>query len=218
MNFLQRSFHAFSLPTKVTSVRFITLHKAFNIFCLSLPFGTTRKIYTVVFTQSLTMSLSVLAGAGGLTSIGVGAGDIATLLTLGQRLGNWFTAPKGDADFLAMLEEDEASILTRRGTIDMGHFKQRWCKSIRLLANGVPQRSEGKAVEKLIEVSSKFTVSMMCIVAALDEFATASTVQNICKLLLRRLIPSTEVMEDLLISQIRVRISAWRSAGTVSAA
>jgi hypothetical protein len=71
------------------------------------------------------MSLTVLAGAGSLLSIGVGAGDIATLFTLGVRFGNWLTALKGDADFLAMLEEDEVSILTRRGTIDMEHFKQR---------------------------------------------------------------------------------------------
>jgi hypothetical protein len=88
------------------------------------------------------MSLQVLAGTSSLISIGLGAGDVATLFNVGRTLGNWLTAASGDVNFLAMLEEDEASIFRRRGLIDIIRFKQRWGKSIRLLENGVPQRIE----------------------------------------------------------------------------
>lgn len=161
------------------------------------------------------MSLQSLVGRSSFITIGIGAGDVATLYTVGRRIGNWLTAASGDEDFLAMLEEDETSILKRRGVIDMINFKKKWGRSLRLFENGVPQKLEGQAVEKLLEISSRFTAMMTCIVAALDEFAAASTVRAILKIFLQRLIPTTEINEDTVVSQLGTRINSWRSAAAV---
>jgi hypothetical protein len=162
------------------------------------------------------MSLQSLVGRSSFITIGIGAGDVATLYTVGRRIGNWLTAASGDEDFLAMLEEDETSILKRRGVIDMINFKKKWGRSLRLFENGVPQKLEGQAVEKLLDIPSRFTAMMTCIVAALDEFAAASTVRVILKIFLQRLIPTTEINEDTVVSQLGTRINSWRSAAAVS--
>ncbi|KAL8848040.1 MAG: hypothetical protein Q9221_006900 [Calogaya cf. arnoldii] len=121
------------------------------------------------------MSVQSLLGSSNLVAIGIGAGDVATLFTLGRRIGNWLTASLGDAELLALLEEDEFDILQRRGIMDMGRFQSRWNSSLKLLENGNLTHFEGEAVETLLRKSSRFTAIMMCIVAALDEFASAST-------------------------------------------
>ena len=162
------------------------------------------------------MAVQTLIGTSSLVSVGVGAGDVATLYTVGRRIGNWLTASGGDADLLAMLEEDEASILRRRGTIDLIAFQRRWGRSLRLLENGRPQRVEGQAVEKLLENASRFTAIMICIVAVLDEFAAESAVRTTVRDLLQRLLGSTEIINSLLISQVGNRVNAWRSAAAVS--
>lgn len=166
----------------------------------------------------MNMSVQSLLGSSNLVAIGIGAGDVATLFTLGRRIGNWLTAPLGDAELLALLEEDEFDILQRRGIIDMARFQSRWNSSLRLLENGNLTYFEGEAVEALLRKSSRFTAIMMCIVAALDEFASASTVRAVCKSLLRRLLSGRqgpEMTEEVLSSNLGVRINGWRSAAAV---
>ena len=164
------------------------------------------------------MSVQSLLGSSNLVAIGIGAGDVATLFTLGRRIGNWLTASLGDAELLALLEEDEFDILQRRGIMDMGRFQSRWNSSLKLLENGNLTHFEGEAVETLLRKSSRFTAIMMCIVAALDEFASASTVRAVCKDLLRRLLSGRqgpEMTEEVLSSNLGVRINGWRSAAAV---
>jgi hypothetical protein len=165
------------------------------------------------------MSVQSLLGGGSLVALGIGAGDVATLYTVGRRLGNWLTASTFDADLLALLGEDEFEFLQRRGILDIVRFKARWGRSLRLLENGAPQRYQGDAVEKLLQNSSRFTAIMMCIIAALDEFASSTTVRNVCKVLLQRLLSSREgpdMTEELLNSNLGTCINAWRSAAMVS--
>jgi len=107
------------------------------------------------------MSLQIAAGPGGLMALGVGAGDIASIISLGRRVGNWWTARSGDLEMLALLGEDGSSILKRRGILDMFAFNKRWRKHIRLLANGTPLCLDEKDiknvmnnVEELLHVSS----------------------------------------------------------------
>ena len=165
------------------------------------------------------MSIQSLLGSRSLVAIGISAGDVATLYTVGRRVGNWFTATTGDAEFLALLEEDEFDILKRRGVIDIIRFQARWNRSLRLLENGIPRRFEGDAVEKLLQTSSRFTSMMTCIIAALDEFAASATVRDVCKAFLGRLLSSREgsdMTEELLNSNLSIRINSWRSAATAS--
>lgn len=77
------------------------------------------------------MSVQRLLGSNSLVAAGIGTGYIATLVTLGQHVGNWVSAQRGDADLLALLEEDEFSILRRRGLIDIVLFQQHWDRSLR---------------------------------------------------------------------------------------
>ncbi|KAK0724195.1 hypothetical protein B0H67DRAFT_567433 [Lasiosphaeris hirsuta] len=164
------------------------------------------------------MSIQATVGSSGLIAAGISFGDVATLYTLGRRVGNWITAENGDKELLAQLEEDELSVLQRRGLIDITRFQKRWDCRLRLLENNKPRRITGRSVEELLRSKSQWTVMMICVVAALDEFASSSMVRSICKALLHRLFPSQDgidMTEDVLNSNLGMRIEAWRSAGTV---
>ena len=73
---------------------------------------------------SRTMSLTVTTGYRSLVTLGIGAGDIAALVSVGNRLGNWMSASKGDEGFLALLEQDEIDIIRRRGVLDVARFNK----------------------------------------------------------------------------------------------
>ena len=55
-----------------------------------------------------------MLGSSNLFANGIGIGDMATLFTLGRRIGDWLTAALGDTEMLALLAEDEFDILQRR--------------------------------------------------------------------------------------------------------
>lgn len=170
------------------------------------------------------MALSFSFGTGALLAVGVGAGDIATLVAVSRRIGNFITAEKGDAELLALLEEDEFNFIHRRGIIDMRHFNVRWDQRIRLLANGRPRRIEGDKVERLLSSSSQWTAMMICIIATLDEFAEASTVRNVIQSFLQHLFGIRETdgsdgfddLNSVLLSSLSERINGWRSAAAAS--
>lgn len=63
------------------------------------------------------MALQLTTGYGSLLALGVGAGDIASIYSLGRRVGDCWTASSGDEDFLRLLDEDELNILKRRGVL-----------------------------------------------------------------------------------------------------
>jgi hypothetical protein len=165
------------------------------------------------------MSIQTTIGSSALIGLGIGVGDIATLVQVGYRVGNWLTAPKSDADLLALLEEPESAIVRRRGIMDVTKFNRRWDVRMRLLENGRPRRQEGQIVERLLHSHSQWTGLMICIVAALDEFADASTVRLIIKTLLQGIFATGENMEfneEMINSSLYKKINGWRSAATVS--
>jgi hypothetical protein len=156
------------------------------------------------------MALQATLGSSALVAAGIGVSDVATIVTLARRLGNWYTAEKGDAELFALLEEDEYDVLKRRGIIDVNRFQPRWNKKMRPLENGRPKRLEGKQVERLLSSSSNWTPMMTCIVAALDESASASLTQNICKGLPQRIFSSRDgvgMTEDVLSSSLQTRLN-----------
>lgn len=158
------------------------------------------------------MALQITTGPGSLVALGVGAGDVYSLITLGQRMGNWWTAVSGDKDFLALLDQDDFEIIRRKGLIDLRTFNKRWRKHIRLLAIGRPLSFEGSDAEKVVEDMGRFTAIMICIVAALDSVATLFVVKRVLKIVLTELLKTTETGEDLLNSQYASRLNAWRSS------
>jgi hypothetical protein len=142
------------------------------------------------------MSLQVLTGGQSLVAIGLGVGDIASLVSLGHRSGNWWTSSSGDEEFLSMLNEDEFNILKRRGLFDLPAFNKRWRKRMRLLARGRPQVVDGTQAESATKDYSRFTVSMVCITGALDQFAPADLAKAILRETLKALLGPTENGED----------------------
>lgn len=107
------------------------------------------------------MSIQVSAGTGSLIALGVRVGDVFSLVSLSQSLGNWWTASSGDDEFLNMLNEDEFNILRRRGLLDMPSFNKRWRKVMRMLANGEALSLEGEKAMKATKDLSRFTASMV---------------------------------------------------------
>ena len=158
------------------------------------------------------MALQITTGPGSLISLGVGPSDVYTLITLGQRVGNWWTAVSGDKDFLALLDQDELDIMRRKGLIDLPAFNKRWRRQIRLLANGQPLSFEGNDAERVVEDMGRFTAVMVCLVAALDAFATLFVVKRVLRSVLSELLKTTESGEDLLTSQYTLRLNSWRSS------
>jgi hypothetical protein len=161
------------------------------------------------------MSVQALTGRDSLVAVGLGVGDISSLVSLGHRVGNWWTASSGDEEFLSMLNEDEFEILKRRGLIDLPAFNKRWRKRMRLLARGRPQVVDGPQAESATKDYSRFTASFVCITAALDHFAPADLSKTILRQTLTILLELTENGEDFLRAQFNNRVNAWRSTATV---
>jgi hypothetical protein len=158
------------------------------------------------------MSVTVTTGVGSLISVGFGVTDVANLYALGKRVGNWVTATSGDAEFLDLLQSDELELLSRRGMIDVLQFNARWGQRARLLMNGRPTELVGDDAAKVLDTLSRFTASMVAVVAALDGFMNYTVLKEVMKRLLKELLRTTEYGEDVLSSQLNDRVNAWRSA------
>ncbi|KAI1326121.1 hypothetical protein F5Y16DRAFT_400659 [Xylariaceae sp. FL0255] len=142
------------------------------------------------------MSLQLATAPGALVSLGVGVGDVAAIISYGKRIGNWWTAPSGDIELLT----------------------KRWRKRIDLLANGRPLRLEEEEIKKvlgdvkdLIQDLPVFTSVMTCLVAVLDQFASDHVVRNVVHNVLKTFLKPNENGEEILRSQYKSRLNAWRS-------
>ncbi|RSM20232.1 hypothetical protein CDV31_001029 [Fusarium ambrosium] len=168
------------------------------------------------------MSIQVTTAPGALVALGLGVSDVSTLVALGRRVGNWWTATDGDKEFLSLLDEDASSILQRRGLLDVPTFNKRWSKQIQLLANGSPLRLENRDIEQVLKDSktllqdlSLFTSVMTCLVAVLEQFTKQDLVRDILYNMLKSLLKLHENGEDILRSQYSSRLNAWRSTAVL---
>ncbi|KAE9369889.1 hypothetical protein N431DRAFT_427969 [Stipitochalara longipes BDJ] len=161
------------------------------------------------------MSITITTGFGSLVALGVGAGDVATLVTIGRKVGNFLTAASGDQDLLKALDEDEANILKRRGVLDEVRFNQIWGERMTLLANGQATTFDGPLVQQTLGQLPRLTACMVSIIAVLDAYCEVGTVKAIFKQLLLELLRSSENGEELLASELNSRLNAWRSAACV---
>ncbi|KAH8748077.1 hypothetical protein F5882DRAFT_422203 [Hyaloscypha sp. PMI_1271] len=161
------------------------------------------------------MSLTVTTGAGSLISLGLGISDVVTLTNLGKLAGNWMSASSGDRDLLDMLQEDERNFVLRKGIFDILRFRNHWSRSLRLLSNGRTEMYEGPLAVEALGECDRFTAIMICLTGALNAFNTNSTTLDIVRNLLLRLIDGGPAEEELISSQIRTRVNAWRSAACV---
>jgi hypothetical protein len=80
--------------------------------------------------------------------IGMCITDVATLFSLGRRVGNWLATASGDRDFLELLHHDELDILRCGGLIDTFRFNKRWDSEMFLLCNGKATTIKGELAEK----------------------------------------------------------------------
>lgn len=168
------------------------------------------------------MSITLATGPGALISLGLGIGDLATLVGLKDRVGNWMSTSPGDKDLLAHLDIDENDIFQRRGLVDIPVFNKRWRQHIRLLANGAPLDIYESEITKyidnpaeLIEDLSLFSAVFVSIVATLDAFASPYTSQPIIYNILQRLIKPAVEGEDIIRAKYKPRLNSWRSSATL---
>ena len=186
------------------------------------------------------MSLQIAAGLGALLGLGVGVGDIASIVSLGRRIGNWWTTRTGDLEMLSLLGEDGSSILQRRGILDVLAFNKRWRKQIRLLSNGIPLQLEEDGIKRVMNVEELLHVSvlffpscnrrvgkqlsvvscqelplstgvMVCLVAVLEQFTDRKNVQSLLHGVLKTLLQPNADGEEILRSQYTSRLNGWRS-------
>ncbi|KAH7208187.1 hypothetical protein BKA60DRAFT_624070 [Fusarium oxysporum] len=101
------------------------------------------------------MSIQVTTAPGALVALGIGAGDVASIISLGQRIGNWWTGPSGDNNLLELLDEEASDILKRRGLMDILAFNKRWRKQIRILGNGVPLNLREEGIQDVLKYMDK---------------------------------------------------------------
>lgn len=158
------------------------------------------------------MSLQLTTGPGSLAALGISVSDIATIVSLSRRFGNWMTAASGDEDFLRFLDTDEFEILRRRGLLDIDKFNRIWGHHMALLANGKPMEYEGKEAEKVLEKFSRFTAIMVCLVSAMDAFMPFELVRSTLRQVLVTLLRTTDYGEDILASRYPERLNSWRSS------
>lgn len=164
------------------------------------------------------MALSILTGPSSLVSLGVSTGDVATLISLGYRFGNWWTSQEGDKKLLDNLDIDGSTIFPRQGLMDLARFNKRWRRRIRLLANNVPVELAEPEITRvlgdsknLLEDLSLFSAVFTCITSALDRFTEKSIAQTIIYTVLRELVGVADIGEDLLRADFGSRINGWRS-------
>src|SRR5690349_6818786 len=143
------------------------------------------------------MSISVTAGLGSRVDLGIGAGYLSVLYSVGRRFVNWLTASSGDADFLNLLQEDEHEILRRRGVFDHQQFNRRWSRQNAILINGKPRVIIGDEMVEVLPSLSRFTAIMVAITASLDEFMSFSTMKQVLLLLLKLLLQSSGDGQDI---------------------
>jgi hypothetical protein len=143
---------------------------------------TPEKLFQTI--ASWKMSVQVTAGVGSLVALGVSAGDVATLITIGRKFGNWWTAASGDEDLLKALDGDENLIIQRRGVLDPIRWNQIWGEKMTLLANGTATTYTGPLVKKTLGKLPRITACMVTIISTLDAFAATVAVKNIFKQLL----------------------------------
>jgi hypothetical protein len=191
-----------------------THKEQFNILTLNLCLAQNF-YYWPSYSRRVNMSLQVSTGYGSLVALGIGLGDIATLVSLGKRFGNWMSAASGDEDFLKLLDQDEMDILQRRGLLDVARFNKMWGAQMGLLANGNPTIFDGEVAEKALEKLGRFTAIMVCVVAALDAFASSDVVKSILRRVLLELLRTTDYGADILASQFSHRLNAWTSSATL---
>ncbi|KAI9727631.1 MAG: hypothetical protein M1828_005859 [Chrysothrix sp. TS-e1954] len=157
------------------------------------------------------MSIAVATGASSLIQLGLSVGDVATMISLGRSFGNWLSAGPGDDDFLKAVDVDEGAMSLRRGLIDVAAFNKRWRKDCKILVNGRPKVVNDDSLDQF----SRFTASMVSIVTALDAFLTSSGVTKVVGDVLKEMLRTTDLGEDLIRAELNNRIRSWRSAGVM---
>jgi len=143
------------------------------------------------------MSIQASLGRGSLLALGMGVSDVATVVSLGMRVGNWLTTASGDKGFLELLDQDEMDILKRRGLIDVARFNKRWGEKMALLVHNEPKVVSGQQAEKALQKFGRFTAIMVSTVAALDAFASPDIVKLTLRSVLAELLRTTEYGEDI---------------------
>jgi hypothetical protein len=158
-------------------------------------------------------SLGLALGPKSLFQLGVSLTDIALLIDLGRKFGNFLRVSNNEKSLLEALNEDSEALLRRRGLIAPVMMQSRW-PYMSFVYEGESKASSEKN-KGVQEELSTFSWLMVVIVTALDLCMTSIRVQDLLVDVLATVLDRRRDAEESLRIMLPTSIESWRSAGRV---
>ena len=159
-------------------------------------------------------ALSVTTGSRSLVALGLSLSDIAALVSLAQKFGNWVSADADGRQLLELLDLDELSIFGRQGLIDPIRFNHIWGSRLYIMVGNQAQEFEDENIVDSLGKMSRFTAIMVCLTAALEAFASQNVVKDTLKRVLVGLLSTTDFGQEVLNSKFRNLFNGWQATAT----
>ncbi|KAI1340887.1 hypothetical protein F5Y15DRAFT_422785 [Xylariaceae sp. FL0016] len=161
------------------------------------------------------MALSTTIGTQALLQLGVLLGDIAVVVNIAKKFGNWFGVSRNDQDLLELLGEPEA--LKRKSVVDSPKMTSMY-PHLDAIYRGQHIRNEQKMIGKAgVEGYQWLTWFMIVTVAALDTCLPPEKTLELVGDLFQQILENEQDASGMRVL-LETNVESWRSAGKVSSA
>ncbi|RPA77189.1 hypothetical protein BJ508DRAFT_310356 [Ascobolus immersus RN42] len=163
------------------------------------------------------MTLALTAGADSLIQLGVSISDIALLIDVGRKVGNWFRASSTDNELLAHLSEDSEALIARPGLVDQLKLNKRWSRLHFIYEGEYRVNILGDGSTSKPEELSKFTWAMVIVCTALRLCLRGEELKVTIMDMFGRLLGRSkeEGLQQSLRLLLSTNMEAWRSVEQV---
>jgi hypothetical protein len=158
-------------------------------------------------------SVSFTVGAKSLLQLGVSLTDIALLINIGQKFGNFLRVSKNEESLFEALGEDSEALLRRRGLVEPARMESIW-PDIGFIYEGETKTSTGARSSEQRALSS-FSWLMITIITALDLCMSRFRVEEMLVDVLAMVLDRKEEVEESLRIMLPTSVESWRSMGRV---
>ncbi|OCK95585.1 uncharacterized protein K441DRAFT_555872, partial [Cenococcum geophilum 1.58] len=159
------------------------------------------------------MSISATVGAAQLLQFGVSLSDVALLLNIGRKIGNWFRVSSNDQELLGSIGEDPEAILKRRGLIEVSYMERKWA-GLDFIYEGSCRRNSQTQAKETAAGLSPLSWLMITITTALDFCLPHNSIRALIRRVYVRVLDRDEELEDSLRVLLPTNVESWRSAGS----
>jgi len=160
------------------------------------------------------MSISATVGTAQLLQFGVSLSDVALLLNIGRKIGNWFRVSSNDQELLGSIGEDPEAILKRRGLIEASYMERKWA-GLDFIYEGSCRRNSQTQAKETAAGLSPLSWLMITITTALDFCLPHNSIRALIRRVYVRVLDRDEELEDSLRVLLPTNVESWRSAGSV---